>query len=153
MKKILIAYGALVIVVIILAFAKFNDFNFIKKPTAEINKQKFDLMIAKDDKSRQIGLSKRKSLKETEGMLFIFDKKGKYSFWMKDTMIPLDIIYIEENKIVYIQKNAVPQYGKTGNLPIYTPTSEAKYVLEINGGLSDKYDIKVGDNVIFNGVK
>ena len=86
-------------------------------------------------------------------MLFIFDKKGKYSFWMKDTQIPLDIIYINDEKIVHIVKNATPQKGNNTNLPIYTPPADANYVLEVNGGQSDKYKFANGDTVKFNGIK
>lgn len=155
MKKILLAYGALVLIVIILAVAKFNGFNFLpnfKKATAQINNQTYNLMLADDDKSRQVGLSNRKSLGEKDAMLFIFEKKGKYSFWMKDTEIPLDIIYINDTKIVHIVKNAAPQKGKSGQLPIYTPSTEANYVLEVNGGQSDNYKFKNGDTVTVKGV-
>lgn len=156
MKKVLIAYGALIVVVILLAVAKFNGFKFLQIPsgkTAVISNRTYNLLIANDDKSRQIGLSNRKSLDQNTGMLFIFPKKGIYSFWMKDTEIPLDMIYLNENKVVYIVKNAPPQAGKNGNLPIYTPTSEGNYVLEINGGQSDKYKFKVGDSVTLKGIK
>ena len=156
MKKILIAYGALVILVVIIAVAKFNGFNFLPsfaKPTAEINKQVYTLTLAKDEKSRKIGLSNRKSLDQKQGMLFIFPQKGIYSFWMKETEIPLDIIFIDEDKIVYIVKNAKPQEDNHGTLPIYTPPTAGKYVLEINGGLSDKYSFKNGDAVILKNAK
>lgn len=156
MKKILLAYGALVIVVIILALAKFNGFGFISSfgsKTASINNHTYNLLLANDDKSRQVGLSNRKSLDQNQGMLFVFPKKGIYSFWMKDTQIPLDIIFINDDKVVHIIKNATPQAGNKGTLPIYTPPSEGNYVLEINGGQSDKYKIKNGDKVTLNGVK
>lgn len=156
MKKILLAYGALVVVVVLLAFAKFNGFSFITSfggKTATISNQSFNLLIANDDKLRQIGLSNRKSLDQKQGMLFIFPKKGIYSFWMKNTLIPLDMIYINDGKIVYIVRNAPVQTGNNGQLPIYTPTSEATYVLEINGGLSEKYKFKNGDKVTLKGIK
>ena len=156
MKKIFIAYGVLILVVVILAFAKFKGFNFLPNAggkTATINSHSYNLLIANDDKSRQIGLSNRKSLDKNAGMLFIFPKKGIYSFWMKDTQIPLDMIFIDDNKIVYIVKNAPPQAGKKGNLPVYTPTSQANYVLEINGGEADKNKFKNGDIVTLKGIK
>ena len=156
MKKILVAYGVLIVVVLLLAFLKFGGMNLIPSfgnKTAEINKHTYKLLIANDDKSRQVGLSNRKSLDQNTGMIFIFPKKGIYSFWMKNTQIPLDMLYINDDKIVYIVKNAPPQAGKTGNLPIYTPTNEANFVLEINGGQSDKYKFKTGDKVTLKGVK
>jgi uncharacterized membrane protein (UPF0127 family) len=157
MKKVLIAYGILVIIVIVLAVAKFRGFDFLPSinagKTATINSHTYNLLIANDDKSRQIGLSDRKSLDKNTGMLFIFPKKDIYSFWMKNTLIPLDMIFINDNNIVYIVKNAPPQAGKNGNLPIYTPKNEANYVLEINGGQADKYKFKVGDKVTLKGIK
>jgi uncharacterized membrane protein (UPF0127 family) len=156
MKKILLAYGALVVVVVLLAFAKFNGFNFLSSfggKTAVINNHSYKLLIANDDKTRQIGLSKRKSLDKNTGMLFIFPKKGIYSFWMKDTEIPLDMLFIDGNKITYIVKNAPAQAGNNGQLPIYTPPSEVNYVLELNGGESDKNKFKTGDTVTLKGVK
>ena len=156
MKKILIAYGVLVLLVVILAVAKFKGFDFLPsftKSTATINNQTYNLLIAKDDKSRQVGLSKRKSLDQKQAMLFIFDKKGIYSFWMKDTQIPLDIIFINDGKIVYIVKNAKPENNNKGPLPIYTPPTEGNYVLEVNGGQSDKFNFKKGDTVTLKGVK
>lgn len=156
MKKILIAYGVLVLVVVLLAFAKFKGVNFFSNfggKTATINGHSYNLLIANDDKSRQIGLSNRKSLDKNTGMLFIFPDKNKYSFWMKNTQIPLDMIWVNDNKIVYIVKNAPPQAGKNDNLPVYTPTADANYVLEINGGEIDKNKFKNGDTVTLKGVK
>lgn len=156
MKKILIAYGVLILVVVVLAFVKFKGLNFLPSfgsKTAVIDGHSYNLLIANDDKSRQIGLSNRKSLDKNSGMLFIFSKKGIYSFWMKDTQIPLDMIFINDNKIVYIVKNAPPQAGKKGDLPVYTPSAQANYVLEINGGDSEKNKFKNGDTVTLKGVK
>lgn len=156
MKKIFIAYGVLILIVVILAFVKFKGLNFLPNlggKTASIDGHTYNLLIANDDKSRQIGLSNRKSLDKNSGMLFIFPKKGIYSFWMKDTQIPLDMIFINDNKIVYIVKNAPPQAGKKGQLPIYTPSAQANYVLEINGGDSEKNKFKNGDTVTLKGVK
>lgn len=157
MKKILIAYGVLVIIILILAFAKFNGASFLpnfgSKSTVTINNQKFDVEIAKDDKTRQIGLSNRKSLEQNKGMIFIFPKKEKYSFWMKNTLIPLDMIFIDHDKIVYIVKNATPEKEVKGKLPIYTTPNPADLVLEINAGLSEKYKFKNGDKIILDNIK
>ena len=155
MKKILLAYGALIIVVLALAYFKFNGnfFPSLSTPKVTIAKQTFNLTLAKTTQEKIKGLSNRKSLNQNDGMLFIFEKKGKYSFWMKDTFIPLDIIYIDNNKIVDIFKNLPPQAGNTGLLPIYTPKNDSNYVLEINGGLSEKNKFKVGDTIKFEGIK
>lgn len=159
MKKVMLAYGALILVVVILAVVKTKGFGIFPqigsvKPTIQINEQKFDLLVADNDEKRMKGLSKRKSLDDKQGMLFVFDEKGKYKFWMKDVEFPLDIIYINDDKIVDIIKNAPPQskIEEDSELLIYEPKAEANYILEINGGLSDKNSFKDGDTVTIEGI-
>ncbi len=154
MKKVFIAYGALILLVIILAVAKFRGVPFfpnVGSSTVEISNQKFNVEIADNDNERQKGLSKRNDLDEKRGMLFIFERKDKYSFWMKDVKFPLDIIFIDDNKIVDIYKNVPAQEGKENTvLPTYTSRTPANYVLEINGGLADKNGFKIGDTITIN---
>lgn len=159
MKKVLIAYGVLVVVVLILAFAKFNGQNFLPNfnmiggsdPTVTINDQTYAVELADDDTERQVGLSGRESLDEEKGMLFVFEEKGKYNFWMKDTLIPLDIIYINDDTIVHVVKNAQPDNGE-GPVQETNPTVDANYVLELNAGEAEEHDFKNGDKVSFSGV-
>ncbi len=158
MKKILVAYGVLVVIVVILAFAKFNGTNLIpnfgaNKATVTINNTKYSVEVANDDKARQIGLSERKSLDQNKGMLFIFPKKDKYGFWMKNTLVPLDMIFINDDKIVHIVKNAKPEKEVEGALPIYRTPNDANYVLEVNAGETDKNKFKNGDKVILEAIK
>ncbi len=118
-----------------------------QKSQVSIKNHAFDVEIASNTAERAKGLMFRKSLDEDKGMLFIFPKQEKHSFWMKNTYIPLDIIWINEAKeIVYIQKNAQPHSGSIN------PDIEAKYVLEINTGLSDKYNFKLEDKVSLEGI-
>ena len=82
---------------------------------------------------------------ENQGMLFIFDDSSPRYFWMKNTYISLDIIYIDENfRIVSIQKTALPRSEES--LPSEKP---AKYVVEVNAGFTDKYKINKGDKISF----
>ena len=82
-----------------------------------------------------------KEMPENEGMLFIFEKSGIYPFWMKNTLIPLDIIWLDENQnIVFIKKNALP--CKEDPCPSINPNKTARYVLEINSGLVDKLNLE-----------
>lgn len=154
MKKVFIAYGALVVLVIILAIARFRGFPIFPSfggANVQIADQKYDVEIADDESELQKGLSKRDRLGEDKGMLFVFERKDTYTFWMKDTKIPLDIIFIDDNKIVDMYKNVPPQDGKENAvLPLYTSKSPANYVLEINGGLADKNGYKVGDTITIN---
>ena len=106
---------------------------------------KLDIEIAETEYETQTGLMYRDSMNDNQGMLFIFADNEVRSFYMKNTEIPLDIIYIDENlEIVSLQKNAAP-LDETG-LPSQFP---AKYVLEINAGLSDKWGIMTGDKIDF----
>lgn len=119
-----------------------------KQSEVLINEKAFNTEIADNNIERAKGLMFRKSLDESSGMLFIFPNSEKHSFWMKNTFIPLDIIWIDEDlEIVYIHKNAQP-CRETCNSII--PDKEAKYVLEINAGLVEKYGIKIGNGVEIN---
>ncbi len=99
--------------------------------------------------SRAQGLSGRPSLAEDEGMLFVFDHSGKYGFWMKDMLFPIDMIWINEDQVVvHIERNATPSsYFVTNPPQTYVNTPDAKYVLEINSGASEKYGVYLGTKV------
>jgi uncharacterized membrane protein (UPF0127 family) len=132
----------------------------IKKPTYTVNQPKkvkikeieISVEIADTMLKRAQGLMFRESLPENSGMLFIFQKKGVYPFWMANTKIPLDIIWIDENlKIVYISENT-PSCKKSGVAQSlctqYNPKVPALYVLEINANWCKKNRVGVGDSVL-----
>jgi hypothetical protein len=101
--------------------------------------------LAKTPEEKQQGLMHRTSLAENHGMLFIFDSDAPRSFWMKNTLIPLDMIFIDSNmRVVEIKANIPP--CKEDPCSTYT-SAPAKYVLEINGGLAEKNGISVGSTV------
>lgn len=117
----------------------------LKKGNTDSIIKKLDIEFAEDDYETQTGLMYRTKLDTNQGMLFIFPNEQIRSFYMKNTKIPLDIIYInEEQQIVSFQKNAKP-FDETP-LPSGAP---AKYVLEINAGLSDKWNLEVSDKIEF----
>jgi len=102
--------------------------------------------LAEDEYETQTGLMHRSSLQNNQAMLFIFPDVKMRSFYMKNTLISLDIIYLDEaKKVVSIQKNAKPM--DETSLP---STAPAKYVLEINGGLSNQLNIVEGDSISFS---
>lgn len=102
--------------------------------------------IARRPKELERGLQFREELPEDRGMLFIFEQPHKAQFWMKDTLIPLDIIWIDQgSQIVHIEKNVQPCQSVV--CPSYGPPTEAEYVLEIPAGLTEKMEIKLGDIV------
>ncbi|SRR3990167_3764809 len=107
----------------------------------------FDVQLAQNGIERAKGLMSQKSLGQNEGMLFLFDKEAKYSFWMKNTLIPLDIIWInKDNRVVFISENNQP--CKWYHCFSINPTAEAKYVLEINSRMVEKISLKIGDELI-----
>lgn len=116
------------------------------KSTSDSIISTFDIEIAEDDYETQTGLMSRHSMLDKQAMLFIFPDIRMRSFYMKNTLIPLDIIYLDANGvIVSFQKNAKP-LDET-SLPSEAP---AKYVLEINGGLCEQWNINVGDRMEFS---
>jgi hypothetical protein len=111
-----------------------------------IGKNVFDVETAKSDKDKQIGLTKYKSLKESQGMLFVFDQKDNYSFWMKNMKFSIDIIFIDNDTIVDLVENATPPVKDTEPI-VYKSDSPVNYVLEIKSGLVKKHNIKTGDKL------
>jgi len=104
-----------------------------------------DIEIADDEAQIQKGLMHRRSMEERQGMLFIYAEPEPRSFWMKNTQIPLDIIFLDENKkIVSIQENTRPLSEES--IPSVYP---AQYILEVNAGFSARHFIKPGHRMVF----
>ena len=103
--------------------------------------------IADDFEERRVGLMNRQNLEDGSGMLFIFEESQPLSFWMKDTFIPLDIIYIDENKkVIQIYENAEP----LNETKLYPSNQNAQFVLEVPGGYAKKNRIQTGQKVEFD---
>jgi uncharacterized protein len=95
-----------------------------------------------------MGLMYRKELGAMAGMLFVFDETREHTFWMKNTILPLDMIFIgDDRKIVGIVKDAVP--FTTSPRTVGAPS---RYVLEVNAGFSDKHGVKPGDQLTFENI-
>lgn len=124
----------------------------VEKNLVKINDLQVRVDFARDQESQSKGLGGKDSLSEDQGMLFVFEKESKYTFWMKDVKFPIDIIWIsKDKKVVDFYKNAEAQLGVPDNeLKVYSPESPALYVLEVNAGLSEKYNIHLGDEVKFD---
>ncbi len=102
-----------------------------------------DVEIADTEDKQHLGLMFREKMEENQGMLFIFDNEEMQAFYMKNTLIPLDIIFVNsKKKIVKIYKNAKP-LDET-DLP---SIKKCIYVVEVNGGFTDKFNIKEGDYI------
>nr|WP_321225170.1 DUF192 domain-containing protein [uncultured Psychroserpens sp.] len=117
----------------------------LKKAITDSILATIDIEIADDEYSTQTGLMYRQSMQNNQGMLFVFPDTDFRSFYMKNTEIALDIIFIAEDRsVVSIQKNAQPMNEMS--LPSEAP---AKYVLEVNAGLSDAWSLEKGDTITF----
>lgn len=112
------------------------------------NLVKINVEIADDDVERTKGLMFRERLDENDGMLFIFDDEEYQTFWMKNTLIPLDIIFIDKNLKIVDIKSAAP--CKEEPCTLYKSQKPAKYVLEMNGNFSKRKGIDVDDDVKIN---
>ena len=111
--------------------------------STNVHKAVIDIEIADTDYDRQLGLMKRVSMEEKQGMLFIFPDDTMQSFWMRNTLISLDMIFINSNKtIVTIHKNT-----KVLSDQSYPSSAPARYVLEVSAGFTDKHNILVGDKI------
>lgn len=116
--------------------------------TIKINDTEIQVEVAKTNEERARGLSNRTKLDENSGMVFVFSKKSKLVFWMKDTKIPLDIIWINDNIIIGIDKNVKPEPNVIDSkLTKYPAPDDINYVLEVNAGFSDKFGIKLGQSL------
>jgi uncharacterized membrane protein (UPF0127 family) len=108
--------------------------------------------IAATPELRAQGLMFRDHLNPASGMLFFFPENGVYDFWMKNTLIPLDMIWIDEGrKIVHIKSDVPP--CRADPCPSYDPAVEARYVLEVAAGEAGKRGFRVGDVVRFEGME
>lgn len=108
---------------------------------------KLNVEIADENQERQKGMMFREKLDENSGMLFVFDEEGNRTFWMKNTMISLDMIFIDKNFRIIDIKNAVPCDAEP--CVLYKSSMPALYVLEVNSNFSAKNNVKVGDKIIF----
>ena len=109
----------------------------------------FEVELAKSPEEITQGLMSRESLDPDKGMLFVFSQEGRYSFWMKNTLIPLDIIWVNKKReVVFISENTLP-CGESF-CPRIDPGQDAKYVLEVNAGLSTQIGLVVGSKLIFS---
>lgn len=152
MKKILLLFALLLIViggvVFVQNYLKDGKMSFfLKTPIVTIGNHNFKVAVAASQQEREVGLSEAKSLQQNQGMIFLFEKPDYYSFWMRHMKFPIDIIYINKDAIVTIRNNAQPPNGNTESPTIYTPTAPSDKVIEIQAGLSEKYNFKSGDKV------
>jgi uncharacterized protein len=107
--------------------------------------------LATDDTTRGQGLMYRDRLAEDHGMLFLFPESGEYPFWMKNTLIALDMIWIDDqHRIAHVASNVPPCHADP--CPNYPPNARAKYVLELAAGVAAKHHLANGQALRFEGM-
>jgi len=124
------------------------------RPQAVFPAVSVNLELARTDPEREKGLGGHAPLGDRDGMLFIFDRPATYSFWMKGMTFALDMMWIEDGKVVHLERDVPPPTpgAPESAYPIYTPRSIARYVLEVNAGFAARNAIDVGSPVEFRGV-
>jgi uncharacterized membrane protein (UPF0127 family) len=110
-----------------------------------LNNNLLNVKCVINSKDIQKGMMGRKFSENFDGMLFLMKNKD-HSFWMKDCIIPLDIIYINDNRITKIHSNCKPCKEE----PCKRYTGKGDMVLEVSGGFCENYGIEVGDLIVFN---
>lgn len=126
-----------------ISFTKEGELSIFKKDSLLVH---LDIEIAESDYETQTGLMHRTSMKEKQAMFFVFDDVAMHNFHMKNTQIPLDIVFIDDKlRIASFQENAKP--FDEGLLNSQVPV---QYVLEINAGLAEKWLLEVGDRISYN---
>jgi len=145
-KKNVIAFIFLVVLVpIFLVMLQKN----LKQEQVCINEYCFSVEVVETSIARAKGLMFRRELADDSGMLFIFNDEKLRSFWMKNTFIPVDMIFLDKNKeVVSIEKNVQPCVTK--DCPRVRPKEKSKYVLELNANIADKINLGIGDKLQFN---
>jgi hypothetical protein len=110
--------------------------------------------VADTEALRQRGLMFRESLAPNEGMIFVFPEAGHYPFWMKNTRIPLDMLWLDRSGRVVAIASSVPpcKADPCPTFPPPDPTGPASYVLEVVSGFAAKHGVKQGDRLVLRGV-
>lgn len=147
MTKIIIIFG-----IVLVLFAGFVFYQFANPASPEtkkvtVNNQTFTVEVVKTTKDQQVGLTKFDSLPQDKGMFFQFTDTANHVFWMRGMQFPIDIIFLADNTVVGIVENAPPAESSNNDIPTYGGNITSNAALEINAGLSKKYEIKKGDKI------
>lgn len=116
---------------------------------AELKGKRFTIEIADEPAERERGLMFRDEMAPDHGMLFIHDSEEPQSYWMKNTKIPLDILFFDHQRRLVSVQERVPPCTAGDRCPPYASEGSALYVLEINAGLAQSLGVKTGDELIF----
>ncbi|ALN89905.1 hypothetical protein LG3211_0923 [Lysobacter gummosus] len=113
----------------------------------EVRGQRYRVEVAKTDESRQRGLMFRDEMAADHGMVFVHEAETPQAYWMKNTHIPLDILYFDSKRRLVTQQRDVPPCSAGDRCPPYPSDAPAKYVLELNAGQAAKLKLESGDEM------
>jgi uncharacterized membrane protein (UPF0127 family) len=116
----------------------------------ELGGQRYSVEVADDDAERARGLMFRDSMPADHGMLFIHDNEEPQSYWMKNTRIPLDILYFDNGRRLVSQQRDVPPCALGDGCPPYPSDAAARYVLELNAGEAARLKLENGAELKFS---
>lgn len=117
-----------------------------KQSSVVINNHRINVEVADTESKKTQGLSNRSNLCPDCGMLFLFDKPGKYGFWMKDMKFPLDFIYFKGTKISDLKENISPSTFPE----IILPENSFDKVIEVNAGVISKDSLSIGQTILLD---
>ena len=120
-----------------------------RQPWVELGNQRYAIEIADNDAERARGLMFRDALPSGHGMLFIHDAEEPQAYWMKNTKIPLDILYFDDERKLVAQQRDVPPCSLGDGCPSYPSDAPARYVLELNAGEAARLQLKDGAELRF----
>lgn len=115
----------------------------------ELGGQRYGVEVADDEAERARGLMFRDALPEGRGMLFIHEEEAPQAYWMKNTRIPLDILYFDDARRLVAQQRDVPPCSLGNACPSYPSNAPARYVLELNAGEAARLGLRDGSVITF----
>ena len=120
-----------------------------RTPWVEVGGERFQVEVADDDAERARGLMFRDAMADDHGMLFIHDRQEPQAYWMKNTRIPLDILYFDRDRRLVSQQRDVPPCSAGDRCPPYPSRAPARYVLELNAGEAARLQLEDGAELRF----
>ncbi len=120
-----------------------------RTPWVEVGGERFQVEVADDDAERARGLMFRDAMADDHGMLFIHDRQEPQAYWMKNTRIPLDILYFDRDRRLVSQQRDVPPCSAGDRCPPYPSRAPAQYVLELNAGQAARLGLEHGALLTF----
>ncbi len=118
-------------------------------PWVELAGHRYQVEVADDDDERARGLMFRDAMAADHGMLFIHDREEPQAYWMKNTHIPLDILYFDDQRKLVAQRRNTPPCSGGNACPSYPSDVPARYVLELNAGQADALQLQNGSELTF----